>query len=71
MMPSFCFSQVFEIKSDIYVITDCTGERFFGRRLDLMRSKDDGLRGAQRYYSFDVPSAYASTAMVRRLASTT
>jgi hypothetical protein len=35
-----------------------------------MRSKDDGLCGVRRCCSFKVPSAYTSTAMVRRLAST-
>jgi hypothetical protein len=65
------FFRLFKKHPDIYVVTDRTSERFFGGRLDLARSKDDGLCGAKRCYLFKVPSNYASTAMVRRLAGTT
>jgi hypothetical protein len=64
------FLRFFSKKIYIYVITDPTGERCFGGRLDLMRSKDDGLCGARCCCLFKVPSAYASVATTPRLAST-
>jgi hypothetical protein len=67
-MPSFRFTTFQKRNPDIYVVTNRMSERFFGRRLDLARSKDDGLRGARYCCSFKVPSTYASVAMVRRLA---
>jgi hypothetical protein len=61
---------IFQKNPDNCVETDRTSERFFGRKLDLVRSKGDGLHGVRRYCSFKVPSAYASAATARRLAST-
>jgi hypothetical protein len=70
MMPSFHFYDFSKKNLDIYVITNHTGERFFGGGLNLMGSKDDGLLGVRCSYSFKVPSAYASASMVRRLGDT-
>jgi hypothetical protein len=69
-MPSFHFYNFSKKNLDIYVVTDRMSERFFGGRLDLARSKDDGLRRVRRCCSFKVPSTYASAATMRRLAST-
>jgi hypothetical protein len=69
-MPSFRFYDFFKENLNIRVVTDHTGKRVFGGRLNLMRSKDDGMCGARRCCSFQVPSAYAFAAMVRRFAST-
>jgi hypothetical protein len=43
---------------------------FFDGKLDLVRSKGDGLRGAICCCSFKAPSTYAFAATVRRLAGT-
>jgi hypothetical protein len=69
MMPFLLFYH-FSKNPDNCVETDRTSKRFFGRKLDLARSKDNGLRGVRHYCSFKAPSTYASAAMVRRLAST-
>jgi hypothetical protein len=61
---------IFQKNPDIYVVTNRTSKRFFDGKLDLARSKDDGLRRARRCCSFKVPSTYATVTMVRRLAST-
>jgi hypothetical protein len=45
-------------------------EKFFKRKLELAKGKDDGLHGMTSCCSFKVPSANASAAMARRLAST-
>jgi hypothetical protein len=68
-MPSFQFS-VLKTKTDSYVMTNRTCERFFGGRLNLARSKDDGPRGARYCCSFNAPSTYASMVTARRLVST-
>jgi hypothetical protein len=43
---------------------------FFKQKLELAKGKDDNLRGMASRYSFKAPSANASAAMARRLAST-
>jgi hypothetical protein len=51
-------------------VTDRTSERIVDGKFDLARSKEDGLRGERRCYSFKVPSTYAPATTVRRLAGT-
>jgi hypothetical protein len=68
LLPFFTTSQKKSL--DIYVVTDHTSERFFGGRLDLARSKGDGMCGARCCCSFKVPSTYTYAATVRRLAGT-
>jgi hypothetical protein len=69
-MPSIRFYDFSKKSLNIYVVTDHTSERFFGRMLDLARSKDDGLCGARCCCSFKVPSTYASASSVQRLVGT-
>jgi hypothetical protein len=65
------FFEVFSKKnSDNFVETDRTSEKFFERKLELAKGKDDGLHGITSRCSFKVPSANVSAAMARRLAST-
>jgi hypothetical protein len=62
---------IFQKKNaDIYVMTGRTSERGFDGKLDLVRSKDDSLRGARHCCSFKAPSTYAYAATVQRLAGT-
>jgi hypothetical protein len=70
MMPSclLVFSEFFK-NSDNFVETNRTSEKFFKRKLELAKGKDDGLRGMTSRYSFKAPSANASSATARRLAS--
>jgi hypothetical protein len=70
-MPSclLVFSKFFK-NSDNFVETHRTSERFFNQKLELAKGKDDGLRGMTSRYSFKAPSANASAATARRLAST-
>jgi hypothetical protein len=56
------FSKFFKKKSDNFVETNRTSERFFKRKLELAKGKDDGLRGMASRYSFKAPSANASAA---------
>jgi hypothetical protein len=67
-LPPFLLN--FSKNPDKCVETDRTSERFFGRKLDLAKSKGGGLRGERGCCSFKAPSAHASTAMARRLANT-
>jgi hypothetical protein len=61
------FSKIF---FDNFVETDRTSEKFFERKLELAKGKDGGLHGIMSHCSFKVPSANASAATTRRLAST-
>jgi hypothetical protein len=54
---------------DNFVKTNRTSEKFFKRKLELTKGKDDGLRGMTSRYSFKAPSANTSAATARRLAS--
>jgi hypothetical protein len=71
-MPSclLVFSKFFKKNPDNFVETDRTSEKIFKRKLELVKGKDDGLRGMVSRYSFKAPSANASAATTRRLAST-
>jgi hypothetical protein len=64
------FSKFFQKNSDDFVETDHTSEKFFKRKLELAKGKDDGLHGMTSCCSFKAPSANASAAMAQRLAST-
>jgi hypothetical protein len=65
------FYEFSKTNPDNYVKTDRTSERFFGRKLDLAKSKGDGLRRARCCCSFKDPSTHTFAATVRRLESIT
>jgi hypothetical protein len=64
------FFEIFQKNSDNFVEANRTSERFFKRKLKLAKGKGDGLRGMVSRYSFKAPSANASAATSRRLATT-
>jgi hypothetical protein len=64
------FSKFFQKNYDNFVDTDRTSKKFFERKLELAKGKDDGFHGITSHYSFKVSSAHASAAMTRRLVST-
>jgi hypothetical protein len=70
-MPSrlLVFFDFFFKNSDNFVETNRTSEKFFKRKLELAKGKDDDLRGMTSRYSFKAPSSNASAATTRRLAS--
>jgi hypothetical protein len=68
-MPSLNFYKIFQ-KSRQPCRDQSHERKVFWRKLDLEKSKDDGLRGVRGCYSFKAPSAHASAATARRLANT-
>jgi hypothetical protein len=70
LVPPRFFRNFSKKNSDNFVETNRTSEKVFKRKLELTKGKDDDLRGITSHCSFKVPSANASAAMARRLAST-
>jgi hypothetical protein len=64
------FLKFFKKNSDNFVENDRTSEKFFKRKLELAKGKDDDLHGMTSLCSFKAPSANAPAATTRRLAST-